>query len=195
MKTLTALACLLVLTGAALADGGIAGTVTDARTGEPVAGAMVLARSGNDVGRAQANARGGYVIENLEPGRYEVSVSARGYLPARQGPVGVREGEITRGTDFALERPSRPEPGAITGRVTDAVTGEPLRHAAVVAVSQGCRRRVRTDERGDYTLRGLVPGAYRVTAEARHYVRQTLPRAVEVRAGQTVENVNLMLRP
>jgi len=193
MKRLVALVAVLAATGIALADGGIAGQVVDATNGQPIEGAMVLARGSNDVGRARTNARGVYLIENLEEGRYHVSAAARGYEPAEQGPVGVRDGEITRNVGFRLQPKQQPDPGVITGRVVDRKTGEPLSHARVVAVTRGCRRAGRTDEEGRYVLRGLKPGVYRVTANARHYVKHTLPGGVAVRAGQTVTGVNFAL--
>ncbi len=199
MKKLLTLVAILAVAGSAFAlePGGIAGVVVDQLTGNPIEGAMVIARGeAGQMGRARTNARGAYLIDELREGRYRVSASARGYESAvHPGAVGVRAGEITRGVNFRLRPKQQPEPGVITGQVVDQRTGEPIRGAAVVAVSRGCRRRARTDDHGRYALRGLKPGVYRVKAKARHYFKEAFPRGVPVRAGQTVSDINFALKP
>lgn len=196
MKRLFALASIVLVATAAVA-GGIAGQVVDGSNGNPIADAAVIARSNNgEAGRARTNDRGMYLIEDLEPGRYQVSAQARGYEPGEYpGAVAVRQNEITRDIDTRLRPTQQPDPGAITGRVIDRRTGEPIRGAVVVAASADCRRKARTDERGHYLIRGLKPGTYQLKAAARHYVREPFPRPVPVRSGQTAENVNFALQP
>jgi len=57
----------------------VAGTITDARTGEPVAGAQVSIRD-RGIG-ALTNAEGRYLISNLPEGRLEIRVLYIGYSP------------------------------------------------------------------------------------------------------------------
>ena len=57
----------------------VVGTITDARTGEPLAGAQVSVR---DRGRvARSNDIGGFLISNLPEGRLELRVLRLGYAP------------------------------------------------------------------------------------------------------------------
>jgi hypothetical protein len=84
MKRLLALVAVVTMTGAALADGGISGTVLNAVTHDPIEGAMVIAvGDSGEMGRARTNARGAYRIVDLVPGLYRVAAQARGYEPAR----------------------------------------------------------------------------------------------------------------
>jgi len=196
MKSLTALAVLL-LVGAALAQesSGIAGQVVDGRTGEPVVGALVICRGETgQAGRGTTNERGMYRIGDLAPGRYGVSAQARGYAPTSYPErVEVRAGQVTENIDFRLRPLQQPEPGAISGRVVDRQTGEPIAGAVVTAANPTCRNRARTDERGRYVIRNLAPGAYGVKAEARGYVRQPYPERVTVEAGQVTEGIGFEL--
>lgn len=196
MKSILTLLSVAALVSIGVA-GGISGQVLDAVNGEPVVGAMVVARAeGGASAQARTNARGRYLIEDLRPGEYRVrAAGARGYEPAEfPRPVPVREGQVTEDIDFRLERVQNPNPGAISGRVVDRRTGEPIRGARVMAHGRHGRRVTRTNENGQYLLRGLIPGEYRVTAAARHYLR-TEPRPVAVEPGQVVEDVDFALVP
>jgi uncharacterized surface anchored protein len=175
--------------------GGISGQVVDAATGEPIAGAVVVAKSETDAGRAQTNQRGLYVIEGLEPGSYKVGAKARGCGAARYpGTVPVRGREVTEGIDFSLRRET-PDFGAISGRITDRRTGEPVAGAVVVAADRGFRRGTRTNERGNYLIRGLKPGNYKVVARAHGYVREAYPRSVPVTGGNVTKDIDFALAP
>ncbi len=175
--------------------GAISGQVVDAATGNPITGAVVTCHGDSgQAGRAQTNERGAYRIPSLEPGRYRVMAEARGYEPARYpDPVPVRPGQVTENINFRL-RPVQ-EMGAISGRVTDQRTGEPISGAMVVAAGRDWAGRARTDERGRYVIRGLRPGTYRVKAGARGYVRQAFPSPVTVEPGQVTENIDFELQP
>jgi len=185
---------LAVLAAVAFA-GGITGRVADAETGDPIAGAVVVARSASDAGRAQTNERGVYRITDLEPGRYDVAAKARGYLLSRYPrQVPVRANEMTDGIDFRLAG-KRSGHGAISGRVADRRTDEPIRGATIVAVGGGARYKARTDGRGRYLLRGLKPGRYSVVAGARGYVKESYPRPVPVAAGRVTKDIDFALAP
>jgi uncharacterized membrane protein len=75
----TLMLVLLTLIGIAYAGttGKLTGKVTDADTGEPVIGANILI-DGTYMGAA-ADVNGEYVINNIPPGEYTVSISAVGY--------------------------------------------------------------------------------------------------------------------
>jgi protocatechuate 3,4-dioxygenase beta subunit len=172
--------------------GAISGRVVNRRTGAPVKGAVVAATDGRFRLRTRSDARGRYLLRGLKPGKYKVIADARGY--AREvypRPVPVIAGEVTKDIDFALT--PKPRLGAITGRVVDARTREPIAGALVVARG-GNGGRALTDRRGVYTIR-LHPGAYRVVARARGYTPKTYPHLVRVRPGRVTKDINLELRP
>lgn len=85
---------------------------------------------------------------------------------------------------------ARAQTGAVTGRVTDADTGEPL--PGVNVVVEELATGAATDVEGRYTISGLRPGTYTLRASFVGYEDQT--QAVVVRAGETVE-VNFALQP
>jgi len=195
-KGLLLSASLLLAAAIAVAGvGGIAGQVVDARTGEPIANALVVAHNRQGTGQARTDDHGRYVVENLEPGRYRVAAKARGYMPSEYpGPVVVEQGRVTPDINFRL-RLSHPELGAIAGRVTDALTGEPVRGALVVAAHGHIRYKARTDARGRYVIRRVLPGQYDVGCKARHYVAERYPRPVPVEAGQVTSGIDFALTP
>ncbi len=52
-----------------------------------------------------------------------------------------------------------------------------------------------TNPDGTYTIENLLPGDYRVMANAGGYTRQTYPELVVVTAGQNTPNINFSLTP
>src|SRR5690349_7730589 len=52
--------------------------------------------------------------------------------------------------------------GAIAGRITDAGNGEPVAGVTVVAQGPQGEQAELSDEDGQYTITGLVPGAYTI---------------------------------
>jgi phosphotransferase system IIA component len=59
--------------------GGVAGTVTDAKTGAPVAGAVVTIVSGSQSVTVKTDAKGHYIVMSLQPDNYTISASKDGY--------------------------------------------------------------------------------------------------------------------
>ncbi len=71
-------------------DAGIAGFVYDGETQSVVSGALVTATGTTDNGQAYTDDNGDYVIDDLEPGEYEITVTAEGFHPgAYPEPVTV----------------------------------------------------------------------------------------------------------
>jgi TonB-linked SusC/RagA family outer membrane protein len=71
--------------------------------------------------------------------------------------------------------------GAITGQVTDQSTQQPIAGAQVVVVETNAR--AVTDQQGRYTLRGVRPGRYQVSATRLGYGARS--QTVSVAAGET----------
>ena len=103
----------LIIGSAPLAaqTGSINGRVTDRTSGEPVAQAVVtVSRStGGAVASARSVANGSYVLTNLSPGTYTVSVRARiGLAPQHADSVVVRAGQTTTQDCSKAVEPQRP---------------------------------------------------------------------------------------
>lgn len=110
-RLLAPVAVLLLLApaGAAQNVGRIAGTVTDAATGEPLPGANVVIVG--TLSGAATGLDGTYYILNVPPGRYEVRASMVGYEAVRVEDVVVNAGRTTT-VDFSL-----PEEALVAGEV------------------------------------------------------------------------------
>lgn len=72
--------------------------------------------------------------------------------------------------------------GTIAGRVTDAVTGQPVAQVQINVV--GTNLGAQVNSQGQYTLRGVTPGTFEVRALRVGFAEQR--RTVTVTAGQTV---------
>jgi large repetitive protein len=178
--------------------GSISGTVTDGETGLPISMAHVVAYgdSGHHCGgyAAWTDSAGYYTIQNVAAGQYYVGAHKCGYQDqVYPGMVTVVAGQNTPNIDFALTPMG--ETGSISGTVTDQVTGEPIRCAHVSAYGQFGHGQAHTDSLGHYTIPGLYPGAYFVTAWAMHYNPQDYPDTVMVLEGQNTPNIDFVLVP
>jgi 5-hydroxyisourate hydrolase-like protein (transthyretin family) len=206
----------------ALAAGGrIAGTVVDAATNLPIAGARVEVYSKTGVLLTTAGSgSGGQFITGtgLGTGDYFVRASSQqGYIselynnidcaacsPITGTAVHVTAGGTTTGVDFTLGIGGR-----ITGRVTDAATGEPLRGISV-SIYNGNNNFVAsgsTDANGQYTSgSGLPTGNYFArTNNSQGYVNELYDDTlclictpnkgapIAVTVGQTTTGVNFAL--
>jgi hypothetical protein len=188
-----------------LAFGRVEGFVTDAASSTPIAGAHVaLLRVADTTGfgpegtsngdllwlHAVAGDDGHYAIENVPADDYEAWVWAFGYATAGPVAVSVVEGETTV-VDVDLDSLVF---GAIEGTVTDAVSGEPIENAVVIAapswsnlITDGNEHArwniVLTDADGHYRIGDVPAGAWTVHAAAWGYRPGRQP--VEVVGGQT----------
>lgn len=206
----------------ALERGGrIAGRLTWAGSGDPLplSTLSVYDSTGRLVDAPTSGVSGAYCSEPLPPGTYRVGTrlgAAAGFDrlydgvpfcagcdPTAGTPVTVAAGATTSGIDIALEGGGR-----ISGRVSDAGTGAPVREAVLHAYDGGGRfeRAVRVDALGRYELRGLAPGPHYARAAAgQGYVSQLYPlipcngcdptsgTAVAVAAGGTTGGVDFAL--
>src|SRR5690606_32446585 len=84
----------------------------------------------------------------------------------------------------------QPQQGAITGRITDRSTGQPVPAAQVNVV--GTNLGTQTNSEGVYTLRGLTPGTVTLRVLVIGYAEQS--QTVTVVAGETV-TADFQLQP
>ncbi len=166
----------------------IAGTVTEEASGEPIAEAWVRVwdTAGQWIKETFADDEGDYRVAGLEaPGSYFVTAQRHGLagvlydgLPCPDGdcdpaggtPVAVAVGATTGGIDFVLTRL-----GAISGNVTDAVTGDQLDHGCVQVwdvngslVDTGCIGIFG----GPYAVESLAAGTYFASARSYDHLDQ-----------------------
>ncbi len=205
--------------GALAATGAIAGTVTDAKTAEPIEGVEVCAWTleeefaGCDI---STSSDGSYVVAGLDPGEYKVEFWPEG-LPyefqfyegtqswSKAKPVVVESGETTSGIDAELA----PAAG-IEGTVTRGSDGEPVEEVEVCAwplSEEGFGGCTGTAGDGSYSLSGLEPGEYKVefwpgfTGQNLAYQfykdrdRWLEADAVLVEAGETTPGIDAELHP
>ena len=161
----------------------IDGQAVTAVTGEPLKKTQVTMNSlgghTNATPGAVTDAGGRFVIENIDPGRYNVSAERNGFVrfqygargPGRPGtPLTLSAGQRTRDLVFRLF----PQ-GVITGKVVDE-DGEPVERAQIRAMRYRFVRGKKqmtapgsasTDDQGEYRLFGLEPGKYYLSATYR----------------------------
>ena len=183
------------------------GQVRDAKTGAPVVSfAVVVARMRGALQREVVvveptfDAEGRYDIPNLPPGSYRVSVTARDYATSEEQQVSLQDDEAKQ--DFALRRG-----GTVHGRVLDEVSKHPLPRARVSlegymgagsgatagAVPLGGIASALTDEKGQFTVRGIGPGKQSLLAAASgHHGR--IRGGIELADGQST-HVEILLAP
>jgi len=190
VRRLLIVVAVLALAVGLRAETGIAGSVTDARTRQPIAGAAVCTGHGG----SHTDSSGHYFIR-IEPGTYQLHASATGYQTAvYPESVVVVRGRVTEPIDFALE-PLGVHQGGISGRVTDSTTGDPVPGALITAEGPAGRGQARSYACGGYQIAELPPGRYRVCASATGYEPAVYPESVTVVPGQITSNVNFALRP
>lgn len=150
---------------------GHTGTITarasDLESGKNVAGIWcdLLTTEGKSLGwPRQESADGGSLLSGVPPGEYLVEISANGYSSVRK-PVRI-EGAATIHLDEVLH-----ETGALDWRLISA-DGTPtsgvyclLERADVQEHAPEDLREGRTGANGIWTVRGLRPGLWRLTAE------------------------------
>ncbi len=170
--------------------GSVEGTVVIEGTRKPAADVIVSASSsvqggtrGGMHGSTTTDARGRFVIGNLAAGMYKVyaipGTQYPDHAPAVRDSVTVTAGGVVRNIEVALGTGS-----IITGRVTDAATGAPLKKVTV-DIKQGGSP-TETDDNGVYRIRA-VPGSVNIYVRApRGYYSDPNWDNLVVKAGDTV---------
>jgi hypothetical protein len=165
----------------------------------PLAGAYVVAspssEGGNGSSYAFTDGSGHYsMTTGLTAGSYNVSASAYGYITDQISFVNVTTGQTTSGADIDLQLS-----GGISGKVTDAVSGDPINATGLYAVLSTGAGTVGwwygiSGPDGSYLIAtNLVTGTYNVTIglPPDGYFRQMTTASVV--AGVETKNVDLHL--
>jgi large repetitive protein len=177
--------------------GAISGKVVNSSNGnEVVEGAVLTAGQldGEGVGSCESNNNGEYIIEQLPPGNYDVSVYASGLTYIYISNIQVESSVATTNIDFSLSS----ENGAISGTITDS-GGNPISGAAIIAEAQDidgsyCSYKLGVSQNdGTYIIDFLPPSEnYSVTASAEGSNDATL-LGISVRNSEITGSVNFTL--
>lgn len=150
-------------------SGAVRGSVVDARTRRPVTRFTVEVAPLEGSPRASRNvpvedAGGLFSVDDVPLGRVKVSVSAEGYATRRVEDVVVSAQGGTADVDLALEADA-----PIAGRVSSE-RGVPVAEAWIAverdAAEEAESDTVRTDDDGEFELRGLGPGEVTLRVQA-----------------------------
>jgi len=163
-----------------LPPGTIEGTVMDSSSGEAIANATVTVNGMS----ATSNSSGAYVISDVPPGNYTVTVSADGYEDSSE-TITVTAGE-TETLDFTLK--PVPTTGTITGTVMDSSSGEVIANATVTVNGMSAT----SNSSGAYVISVVPPGNYTVTVSADGY--EDSSETITVTAGET-KTLDFTLKP
>ncbi len=161
-------------------SGSIQGRVINAVTGEAVKKAdIVLSRNGSQPNQSYTtttSTAGWFALQDVEPGRYNLSVSKRGYAHLNYGSHGPGRPGAALSLDpgqHLADITLRMSPQAvITGRVIDE-DGDPVPFIGVQVMHYTYHKGKRnleswdnsgTNDLGEYRLFGLSPGKYFLSA-------------------------------
>lgn len=173
------------------APAALQGTITASGTGSPIPNATITVTDaiGVRVVQASGNADGTYLISNLTPGYYRVSIAADGFQAA-DFPVTLAIGE-TRTQNAALTA----NPGTVAGVITNAQTRAHLAGVLVEALDNrnSILSTAITAADGSYTLSSLAPATNdRLRISAGTFVTQVI--GFSIASGQT-KTINAALSP
>ena len=165
-----------------LENGSISGVVVDASGGEPLSKARIFLRKPESRSQPQVTKSGPdgkFLLANIEPGRYRLSVQRNRYARQEYGQRGpnrpgttltLQPGQDLGGVVFRLVRA-----GVIAGRIIDE-DNEPMANVRIEAMGfryfQGKRQlvpvgRASTDDLGEYRVFGLAARRYWLRANYR----------------------------
>ncbi len=139
---------------------------------------------------------GTFLLEDVPPGTWSVVVEAKGYQTARAGNVVVEEGGTAQNVEVKASLGAR-----LTGRVLDALSGQPVPGATVTpgatgpaggplaALAADVSESLTTDADGSFVLEGIAPGKVPLTVTHPDYsdVHQT----VDAKEGSSTAEIRM----
>jgi large repetitive protein len=131
---------------------------------------------------------GTYVLPDLPPGRYAVSVRADGFL-AQSRSVTIQRGAASATLDAMMN----PATAVVAGSV--ALPGAPGPHGpiGVLLTNATATYKNTTDNNGAFSFTGVAPGVYTLSAE--YFGMVTTYRTVKVVLGKPIPSIDLSLLP
>src|SRR5437762_6729254 len=167
--------------------GSITGTVTRSSDGTAVGGALVEALVSNATqGSVTTASDGTYTISNLNPGSYDVRVTAGSY-----GTTILSTNSVAAGTSTTVNA-SLGLPGTVSGKITQSDGVTPF-VGATITVLQGADTAgsAISDTSGNYSISTLAAGSYSALVSASGYKTQTQPGVSVLSSGTTTVNFSL----
>ncbi|APR77887.1 Hypothetical protein A7982_03234 [Minicystis rosea] len=185
--------------------GSLSGRVIEAEGGAPVpAFTIVVARRKGPVKEVSVAVRsvidsdGRFTIPDLEPGDYRVRAAANAHAPTAPLDVSIPEPPTQAAPiQLALGRGGR-----LTGKVIDVEGGAPLAYARIsienafgdTTIAVPIVASALTDDRGDFELGGIPPGARSIMVAAyAHHIR--ILTSLSFVEGATVGPITVDLTP
>jgi len=179
----------LVVNGAST---GVSGKVVDGQTGAGIAGATVTGPSGS----VATSADGSFTLSSV-PGGSTLTIAATGFNSTQFLNVPTGSGAVSAIGNIPLA-PTSTATGTVTGRLVDAITGQPIA-GATIAVRAGVNattttavQQLTSDASGNFTAT-LTAGTYTFTGTATNYA--AVSNAIAVIGGATLTDQNLVLVP
>ncbi len=170
-------------------QGTLSGTVTDLITSGTLSGVTIDVIQSNVVVKTTTTGTdGAYTVAALTPGTYTVRATLLHYQ-TNSSSATILSNQLTT-VPCALN----PNPGAISGTVTDIMTTDPISGATVEAL-QGVSviATTTTASDGKYTMSGLIPGSYTVQASILHYQTASVSSVAVI--SDTTATQSLSLQP
>jgi hypothetical protein len=187
-------------------QGGVMGTVVSRADGSIVsafhASVRAVAPASVNYGRAVSaskfnNPEGKFELGGLEAGSYVMQIAAPGFAPTYSDTFIVTQGIVTPDVRVELG-----QGGTITGRVVDAVSGQPVAGAQIMTLDNGyvenpfttmlgglvprttTARKVRSDKDGAFRIELITATTYQLQIDHDDYTRKTIKDLVLLE-GQT----------
>ncbi|TWU39629.1 carboxypeptidase regulatory-like domain-containing protein [Novipirellula artificiosorum] len=148
----------------------ISGVVKTA-TGQPVEDAIVVAMSSQREGNStRTTSDGSYQISGLAAETYTISVSASGFVPSQVDGLDVDSGQTLTNIAVSLNPES-----VVSGVITDADTGNPIRFAGIVLLDgDDVITAAQANSDGQYEMAKVPAGSFRLLFTANGYLDRTV---------------------
>ncbi len=145
--------------------GVLTGKVLDSATNNPIPGAVITLSGGP---ASNADQQGGFLIQDIAPAIYQVTISATGYT-SQSSSIMIIAG-VTSDVGTLYLSPVL-QSTTVTGRITDSATGSAVSGADVVI--RWANLATKTDASGAYTITGITLPEFTIKASATGYNSQS----------------------
>jgi protocatechuate 3,4-dioxygenase beta subunit len=156
--------------------------------GQPVPQASLSLRSAaGTVNSGNSDDEGHFLLRGLEPGLYRLQAMRRGYAVSEPIEVSLDLGRSVRGLEILLH-----PGGTLHGRIL-GLTAKELAEVKISARNPPEQSgTITVDARGEYQIRGLAPGEWKVSAEVAHRRAEATAILLE---GESEATLDLEMHP